>query len=313
MIRRLLLCVAMVALVALAAPAARADEPGLVRLRIGATLNDDCTALVYAQKSGMFRRAGLDVELEGQNSGAATASAIVAGTYDIGKSSLVSLFNARLRGLPFVLIAPAGVSDSKAPYAQLVVGANSTIRTGKDLNGKVVAVQSLNDLNQVVTAAWVDKHGGDSKTLKYVEMPMSAAAPAIAQRRVDAAVLVHPPLDKALADGTVRVLGDAYGAVAPRILVSGWFTTTDWVKKHPETAKKFAQVVEEAAAYTNAHHAETAEMMASLMKISMPVMQHMTRAVDGTSLSRGEIQPLIDAAVAYKMIPRPIPIDEILP
>ena len=309
MLPRLLVCAALLLAVA---PPAPVPAQELLRIRVGATLNDDCTSLVYAQRSGLFRRAGLDVELEGQNSGAAIASAIVAGSYDLGKSSLVSLFNARLRGLPFVLLAPAGISDARAPYAQLVVAAGSPIRSGKDLNGKVVGVQSLNDLNQVVTAAWVDKHGGDSRTLKYVEIPMSAAAPAIAQHRIDAAVLVHPPLDKALSEGTVRVLGDAYGAIAPRILVSGWFTTSDWVKKHPDAARKFAQTLAEAAAYTNGHHAETAEMMATLMKIPMPVMEHMTRAVDGTSLSRAEIQPLMDAAVEYKMIPRPVPVDDLL-
>jgi len=35
-------------------------------------------------------------------------------------------------------------------------------------------------------------NGGDSRTLKYVEMPMSAGGPALLQHRIDAMV-IEPP------------------------------------------------------------------------------------------------------------------------
>jgi len=35
---------------------------------------------------------------------------------------------------------------------------NSPIRSGKDLNGKVVAVNGLNNISSVSVQAWVDKN-----------------------------------------------------------------------------------------------------------------------------------------------------------
>src|SRR5271170_8428504 len=41
--------------------------------------------------------------------------------------------------------------------------------------------------NSLTISAWVDKDGGDSRTIKWVEIPNSAIAEALVQHRVDVA------------------------------------------------------------------------------------------------------------------------------
>jgi NitT/TauT family transport system substrate-binding protein len=286
-----------------ATPAPKPIAPAIT-IRVGLVPNDDAaTPLLYAQSVGMFAKAGIDLQLMPQTSGAAVTAAVMSGTFDIGKSSVVPLINAHAHGLPVAIVAPASVWNGKSEFAALLVATNSPVRSGKDLDGKLIGVQSLNDMNEIATNAWVALHGGDPSTLRYVELPMSSAANAIESQRIDAAAFVEPQLANALASGKLRPLPGAFGAVAPQYLFAAWFSTKSWVHDHPDAARAFAQIVTEAAEYTNAHHDETAAMVSQFTSIPLAVVQQMTRTPSGTKLDPGQLQPIIDAAVKYKVLP----------
>ncbi len=279
-----------------------ADAPSTIR--VATTPDDASMAVVFAERTGRFRAAGLDVEISQQTSGAAIAAGIVGGSYDVGKSSLTSVLSAHLRGVPFTFIAPGGLSDRKVPYGYLIVANDGGITSAKDLNGKILSVAALGSIDPVTIPAWIDANGGDSKTVRFVEIPQTEAGAAVEAHRVAAALIIHPQVDAALATGNVHVLGEPYAALAPSYLISGWFATTDWVRAHPDAVRKFVRVVEDTAAYANVHHAETAPVLADFSKIPLPVITKMTRAVLGTTLTPGLIQPVIDASVKYGALAR---------
>src|ERR1019366_4828288 len=84
-------------------------RPANTTVRVCLPPTGGVTSVVYAAKSGLFERAGLDVTIEVQNSGAAAAAAVASGAYDIGQSSITSLLLAHEKGLPFTLVAPSGL------------------------------------------------------------------------------------------------------------------------------------------------------------------------------------------------------------
>ena len=285
-----------------------AQQPQLVTLHVAGVQTDDITPLVYAIKTGMFARAGLDVQSMATNSGAATSAAVASGTYEIGKSSLLSLMAAHLRNVPLTVIAAGVVHDTHNPFAELVVPANAPgFTTGKDFNGKTIATSALNDLSTVSVDAWIEKNGGDSKTVKYVELPVSAMMAAVVEHRVDAAFMLYPPLAEAMSSGKVRAVCAAYDAIAPFFVLSGWFTTTDYAEKHPDVIRKFVRVMYEASKYTNRHQSETAPMMSELTKVPMNIYQTMPRVGAATSTNLKDWQPLIDASAKYGVISRAFP------
>ena len=287
--------------------------PLLTIVHVGLVPNDDAaTPLLYAQRTGMFAKAGLDVHLEMQTSGAAVTAAVVAGTFDIGKSSIVPLINAHQHGLPIVIVAPASIWDGKSQFAGLLVRGDAKIGSGKDLEGKVVGVQSLNDMNEIATDAWVGSHGGDPSTLRFVELPMGSAAAAIKSGRIDAAAFVQPQLENALTGGGVKLLPGAFSAIAPHYLFAAWFSTSSWVHDHPDTVRDFSRILAIAATYTNAHHAETAPWVSQFTSIPLPVVQNMVRTPSGTVLDATWLQPIIDAALKYKILNKGFPANELI-
>jgi hypothetical protein len=62
------------------------------------------------------------------------------------KVSMPPLIDAHARGIPFIIITPAGLSTASHPIAGLMVAKDSPIKTAADLNGKMIAVGSLNDI-----------------------------------------------------------------------------------------------------------------------------------------------------------------------
>lgn len=298
----------------IASSAAPAQTPSsLVTVRVASTPDDTFVAVIYAQRAGLFRQAGLDVELQpSSTSGAAIAAGVASGTYDIGKSSLTSILAAHLRSIPFTLIAPGTLYDPKAPYGLLIVAKDSPIRTAKDLNGQTVAIAALNSLDQTAIEAWMDQNGGDSKSLKFIELPQSEDGAALAQHRIAASLTIRPQLDEALASGQARPLGPAFSSVGTHYLVSAWFTTTDYATRHPGVIATFRKVVEQAAAYGNRHHDVTAPLLAEVSKIPISTIQSMERGVLGTELSPALVQPVIDTGAKYGLLSRAFPASEII-
>jgi NitT/TauT family transport system substrate-binding protein len=281
-------------------------------VRLAGPLTEDLTALYYAVKNGSFARAGIDLELTGTSSGAAATTAVIAGSYEIAKTSLLATFAAHLRDIPIVIVANEFYYTPRNPFALLQVAADATYRTGGDLNGKTVGIPALGDLNTLATRAWVDKNGGDWRSLKFVEIPNSAMEAALQSHRIDAAMIQSPQLDAALAAGTTKTLGDGYGAIAPTFPVGAFVARSDWAKDHADALRRFNRVLVEAAVYVNAHPAETAPLVAELTKIPLANIAKLHRSLNATSLDPALVQALIDASAKYDVIARSFPARDIV-
>jgi NitT/TauT family transport system substrate-binding protein len=305
---------ALAASAALAPAAAFAQAPAaLVPMRILASPVDDVMPVLWAIKTGMFTKAGLNVTIDRAASGAAAAAAVAGGSIEIGKGNIVSIIAAHAHNVPLVIVAPAAIYDPKTPDAALVVAAGSPIKTAKDLVGKVVGVTSLNDLSAMATQAWMEQNGADWKATQFIEVPYPSLMPALTQNRVQAIVLLKPFITDAVQANQAQVLGLVYNAVSPRFLESIWFTNGDYYASHKEPLTRFAKVVADASAYTNTHPSDTVDLLSSFTSTDPQRATQIPRMVNGTSLQAKEIQPVIDIAAKFKLIPKTFDAQEIIP
>jgi NitT/TauT family transport system substrate-binding protein len=304
-LRHPLLAFALLAFSLAPLPAApQATTSPLASLRVATTPIDLGSEVFYAKERGFFKKAGLDVEVNVMESGAAIAAAVASGSIDVAQANLVTVATAHDRGLPFVLIAPAGLYSGAAPTTALVVTKTSPLRSAKDLTGKTIAGNGLKNITQIGAFTWIDRNGGDSSAVKFIEMPFAQMGPALAAQRIDAAVIAEPELSAAIAQGD-RILAPVYDAIGKEFLIGGWFATVDWTRAHPDLAKRFNAAIAEAARWANAHHAESAPILAKYTKIQ--ATPAMNRATFAERLDPAQIQPLVDAAAKYKVIKAAFP------
>jgi NitT/TauT family transport system substrate-binding protein len=293
-------------LTALAAPIVvqtRAASQPMTTIRLGSAPNDDLIAALWAIENGAFRRAGIDVVLQMANSGAAVAAAVAGNGVEIGHANLVSWITGRMRGLPFVLIAPAGIYSADALTVGMIVAKDSPIKSAADCNGKSVGVSGLNDLAELGTRSWVDRNGGDAKTLRFLEIPTSAIGDAVASGRVDAGTVSSPSITRALAGGKVRLLAAPDSAIASRFLESAYVGTADYVARNRAAITAFRRIINEAGAYANDHRSQMLPIITKYIGVDPKVLAAEPQQLVGTSLDLRIIQPLIKAAVTYGVIP----------
>jgi NitT/TauT family transport system substrate-binding protein len=292
------------ALCAAAAPPAARAATAPVTIRAAATLDDDATPFIWSAQTGLFKRNGIDASITRGANGAAIAAGVVGGAFEVGKSSITTLCAAHARGVPLIWLAPAGEYDASLPMRlAVIVKAEGPIRTGADLNGKTIGVSGINDVFSLSVRTWCDKNGGDSSTLKLVEVPMTQACAAVETGRLDGSFTIQPYLDAALAGGKVRVLADTNVAVAPHFMQAAWFASADFAAKNPAAVQSFIRVMREASTYCNGHHGETAALLLSFLNIQVPLN---SRVLLGVRFNLPQIQTLIDLQVRYKMLPAPI-------
>lgn len=281
---------------------ARVVNAPIVRI---ATLPIDQTADVYyAQDEGFFEAAGLKVKIENFANGPAAVAALLGGAYDIGVLNASALAAARERGILIKFIAPSGLYVSSAPDSLLMVQADSSISSARDLDGKTIALTGLNTLSHVAVRAWVTQHGGDLSSVHFVELPFPAMAPALQQGRIDAAFMSEPFIT--LAKGTVRPLASPFDAIAKRFLIAGWMATDAWIREHPDEAQHFVTALLQAHEWANRHHHESAAILVRHSKIEMATVTAMVRPVYGTTLDPALIQPVLDTAAKYGILGEPM-------
>ena len=237
-------------------------------------------------------------------SGAAVSSAaVVGGTLDIGKSSAFALIQGHARGVPFVLESVAALYNSDKPNVGMVVARDGSLSSARDfVNDKIIASPSLGDLYASVAAAWIDMNGGDSKNLKFIELPTNVTAAAIAARRIDGAVMTDPFAAEAVESGHCRIIGKPFDAIARHFGFTYYFCTADYATKNAGVTRRFRRALVEATDAAASHPYETAELIASFTHVSRDVAAK-SRVVLGNGVDPAMLQPTIDFAARAKTIP----------
>jgi NitT/TauT family transport system substrate-binding protein len=292
--------------VAFGARAFAADAP----VRIAALTIDASAACYYAQEQGFFKNAGIDADIQGITSGGAIVAAVASNAIDVGFANLVSVVAAFSRNLPVTIVAPGSVDVDALPTNALIVAPGSAIRTGSDLNGKIMATSTLRNIVQFAAQLWVDKHGGDSTTIRFVEMPFSAMADALVAGRIDAAIVAEPFMSDV--KSRTRVIAYPMSAIGPRVQLGGWLANTTWARANPAAVLAFDDAIVKANEWGNAHHDLSAQILAKHGHLNVDVLSKMNRATYATRLVAAEMQPAIDVAARYGAIAQSIPAEKML-
>jgi NitT/TauT family transport system substrate-binding protein len=283
------------------APVAAAP-PAPATIRVAAPPTYDVAPFVYAMQSGAFAKAGLTIDFTAMATGGAVSQAVAGGAIDIGFASLNALIAGHARGIPFQILSPGGAYDGSNAGTVMVVRKDATFATGQDLTGKTIGALTLKDMDALATAGWVDTHGGDSRTLRFVELPNPAMLPALLDGRIDGFTLGEPWVTQALDSGRVRVFAKPLDVIGAHFITSGWFATSGTIDANRDAVIRFEHVLLDATKYANTHEPEMASLMATYTKIDRAVVSQTMRSDLPTTLDARLVQPLIDICARYHVI-----------
>lgn len=287
--------------VAAAAVPISARAQSLTTIRFGTTAVESYALAIYTQEAGFFKKQGLDAQITPFAGGGAVLTALVGGSLDYACVNWGAIGNAHAKGIPISVIAAGGLYSTDSPTTILAVGkSNTTYHTGKDLNGKTIGVSTIKDLQQASVMAWVDATGGDSSTLKFVEMPIPEIPAALDTGRLDAGIVLEPILtaDKS----QLRVLAKCYDAITKKLMICAEVGMTDYLNKNAAQTKKVVAALDECANWANANHEKAGEILTRVAKIPLATVSAMARTVYSDKIDLSTVQPVIDASAKYKFL-----------
>src|ERR1700752_2593100 len=143
--------------------------------------------------------------------GAVIVQGVPSGDLQFGWSNVISLYQAHVEGFDFKLIAGGAINvrGSNESHA-IIVGKDSPIKTAKELEGKTVAVNTLNNIVHLMAMAWIDKNGGNSSKVKFVEVPFPQMEATLSAGKVDAISVHEPCATAATQKGDTRELAQPW-------------------------------------------------------------------------------------------------------
>ena len=264
----------------------------------------------YALDMHFFADAGIDAEVQAISNGSAIASAVASGAADVGFANLLSFATAFKRGVPLTIIAPGSLYLASDPTSVLMVPKASQLKSAADLNGKTLAASGLGTITEYAPRLWIDKNGGDSSSVKFVEMAMPQILPALAAGRVDAAIVAEPFIAAAKSDS--RIFSDAYDAVGKRYLIGVYFATAPWAKAHADLVARIQGAIGKAADWANKNTAQSGEILVKYSKLDPALLKTMLRVQYATRFNAAEMQPVVDLAARYGQIPATFPATDMI-
>jgi NitT/TauT family transport system substrate-binding protein len=288
-------------------------DEGPVTLNVGVIPIADVAPLYLGMDKGFFEEENLKIVPKLAEGGAAIVPAVLAGDDQIGFSNTTSLIIAASKDLPIQIISQgvlAGESTEQA-WDGVVVPKGSDIETITDLEGKTVAVNTLNNVSQIVVNTALEKAGGDPSKVKYVEVPFPDMNAALESDRVDAAFEVEPGYSGGLAAGS-RNISNAYEEMAPNYTVATYFTSKQYIAENRDVVDRFVRAMQKSLEYAAGHDDEVRAIVGTYTEIPQEVLDKMNLPVWKSDLNQPTIEQTADAALKYGFIEEKPALDELI-
>ena len=253
-----------------------AEDGGMTTVKVGVLPITALAPVKLGVEKGFFKEEGLKLELEVAQSGAAVIPAVVSGQYEFGYSNTLSLVLGQGKGLPLRIVHSANSAGHEPEPSQeaLVVAKNSGITSVKQLEGKTIALNSLNNTPHISVLATLEKAGVNTDSVHFVEAGFPDMALALSKGRFDAAQIVEPFLTEVLKKGFVD-LAHPYRDFDPDQHIASWFTTQEQIDSNPEVVGAFARAVEKSNAYARENSEEVREIVPKYLDIDPQTAQDM--------------------------------------
>ncbi|WP_088320634.1 ABC transporter substrate-binding protein [Kineosporia sp. R_H_3] len=250
------------------APGSASSAAGTKKITVGVIPIIDVAPLYLGIQKGFFSSRGLEITPAPAQGGSAIVPAVLAGENQFGFSNVVSLLTAREKGVPLVAVV-GGASSTGDPAKDVnavLVAKGSPLKTAKDLEGKKVAINALNNIGDTTIKTAVKKAGGDPSKVTFVEMPFPDMPAQLAAGKVDAAWESEPFRSQILAAGG-SILFDNLTETYPKLQIATYFTSEKLKAEDPATVTAFVEGMEESLAYAVANPDEARAVLATYTKI----------------------------------------------
>lgn len=227
----------------------QSQASGPTTITVAETQGTPSAFVQFGIDKGFFREQGLKVKVSPGDGGAANVPKLVSGQVQFAGSNVVSVLLANAKGLPLKMVASgtSGTDNRKHGYQSVMAARDSDVSSLSDLRGKTVAINTLDNIDEVLFKAALDRNGVDPTEVKLVETPFPQMPVSLQGGDIDAARIIEPFATQAANSGAQFLPGGTAGAVKPGLQIGSYVTTRRYLERNPDTVRAFVAGVKATA------------------------------------------------------------------
>ncbi|HTD45872.1 MAG TPA: ABC transporter substrate-binding protein [bacterium] len=233
--------------------------------------------IFIALEKGYFKEQGLDLSLERFGVGADQMALLGSGRLDIASGApSPTFFNAINRGLPVVVVADKGSLRKGFGFNVLVVR-KGLVDAGQfrglgDLRGRVLGTASPASIVNFENYLLLRKGGLTAKDVAIEYMEFVDQPAAMANGKIDAAVMVEPFATAAESRGIGKIVMPL-DQILPDFQTAAVYYNTQWAREHPGEARGWMVAYVKALRYYNEslRHREIRDDVITIMAGRTPI------------------------------------------
>lgn len=234
---------------------------------------------VVADRMGWFAEQGIAVTTQPVQSGNIGIPGLISGSFDILYANSVAVLTALERGIDLRIIAEGTRIPMTPPDpATLLQREGGGMHTGKDLEGKTIAVTTKFDIQWLIAQEWVKRTGGDPSKVNYREVPLPSMLDSLANKQVDAVMAIDPFLAIGLSDPRFELVDWCQSKVMPGMPSSMWVIAGEEAKNKADLIRAYMRGFYKGAAWVNQHlgDADYSTLVASYTRTDPNLLAKMT-------------------------------------
>jgi len=225
--------------------------------------------VLVAQEKGFLADEAIEYKTVTFGSSNEIVDAILAGRLDcfVGASA-VPVLAAQLNSPGKLKVFAVSRITADKPFDALLVRRDSSIKTLADLPSAKIAVFPGSTAKNLLSKFLADKDV-DVSSLTFVPMAPADHLDALLKGAVDVIYAYEPTIAVALSSQPVRKLhGSVYAQMLSPNPISLSVISTEFLKKHPETARSLIRALERGMAYMKQDDSRTRRILEKEMKLS---------------------------------------------
>jgi NitT/TauT family transport system substrate-binding protein len=255
----------------------------------------DTAGLHIAVQQKFFEAEGLRVRIRPVAQSIQALPALKTGQVDvIAGGNYVTFLQAQEQGTLKLAVLAAGAAAAPR-FMSVLTMPNSPIRQPKDLVGRTVAVNILNNIQSLSLNAILKSDKIDPSKVKYRAVPFPQMGAALQKGQIDAVHVAEPfGTDLAHKLGARLVVDGGSGPAVAGLPVSGYLSTQQFVDKNPKAAAAFQRAIQKAQQAATSDRHKVDQVLPTYARLDARTAAELNLPGYPTSLDPAALQRLAD-------------------
>ena len=284
-----------------------------VTLTVGVIPIADVAPLYLGMNEGFFEEENITIEPQFAEGGAAIIPSVVSGDYQIGFSNTTSLIIAGTENVPVQIISQGvlGGATTEEAWDAVIVNEDSPIEGPDDLEGKTIAVNTLQNIGPLTINTALDQEGVDYSTVEYVEVPFPEMNAVLEGGDVDAVWVVEPFVSQGKGQGARTILFP-YEQTTPDLTVATYFASRQYIEENGDVIDRFVSAMNRSLEYAQENPDEARDVVLEYTEIPPEAAEAMTLPKWSPDLNIDTIERTAELAEQYGFIDAPPDMNELI-